>query len=186
MATRSQLEHAIRTATEIIAHDSILIIGSQSILGTWREDELPPDVTESVEFDACPLADDEAESLATLLDGVAGEWSPFHELHEFYIQGVGARTAQLPDGWQDRLVRVSNDNTHGRVGLCLDPHDLCSAKLLAGREKDFRFVSALVAARLIDPHRLRQCLLATTSTSEAQRSRALKYLDSLHRPPSLA
>lgn len=146
---RDQLEHAIRASTEIIRQDTVIIIGSQSILGTWNEDELPEAATMSDEVDVCPLEDNDAEDLATELDSVAGELSPFHELHEFYIQGVGRRTAVLPPGWSDRLVPVSNDNTKGRTGLCLEPHDLCAAKILVMREKDQRFTWALLQAGLI-------------------------------------
>jgi hypothetical protein len=39
----------------------------------------------------------------------------------------------------------------GRSGLCLDPHDLCLAKLAAYREKDLVFVGALIDAGLVDP-----------------------------------
>jgi hypothetical protein len=39
---RDQLEHAIRTACQIIQADEVIVVGSQSILGTYREDELVP------------------------------------------------------------------------------------------------------------------------------------------------
>lgn len=38
---RDQLEHAIRTAFQIIGQPAVAVIGSQSILGTYREDQLP-------------------------------------------------------------------------------------------------------------------------------------------------
>jgi hypothetical protein len=47
---RSELEHAIRAATEIIDADSIIIIGSQAILGSFSEDDLPPEATVSVRW----------------------------------------------------------------------------------------------------------------------------------------
>lgn len=132
---RSELEHAIRAATDIIRNDAVIIIGSQSILGSWTENELPREATMSKEVDVCPLEDDDAQSLATELDAAIGEMSDFHATHGFYVQGVGRQTAVLPLGWTTRLVPVSNDNTNGRAGLCLEPHDLCAAKLTAGREK---------------------------------------------------
>lgn len=109
---RSELEHAIRASTEIIRQDRIIIIGSQSILGTWTEDQLPFTATFSDEVDVCPLSDDDAESLADTLDAAIGEWSNFHDTHGFYVQGVGPRTAVLPSGWKDRLVGVRNENTN--------------------------------------------------------------------------
>jgi hypothetical protein len=46
---RDQLEHAIRTACQIIGMPEVIVVGSQSILGTFREDQLPADATMSVE-----------------------------------------------------------------------------------------------------------------------------------------
>ena len=75
---RDQLEHAIRTACQIIGRTEVIVVGSQSILGSFREDQLPADATMSVEIDILPIADDNAETerLADLIEGVAGEFSP--------------------------------------------------------------------------------------------------------------
>jgi hypothetical protein len=147
---RSQLEEAITAATAIVRQDRVYIIGSQSILGTFDESQLPDAATFSIEVDIAPIEDDAAESLATLLDAQVGELSEFHLEHGFYIQGVGRRTANLPKGWQGRLVEVRPPGVRHGVGLCLDPHDLCAAKLLANREKDLGFVSSLLEAGLVD------------------------------------
>jgi hypothetical protein len=57
---RGQLEHAIRTACQIIGKPEVIVVGSQSILGTFREDQLPADTTMSVEIDILPISDDNA------------------------------------------------------------------------------------------------------------------------------
>lgn len=57
---RDQLEHAIRTACQIIGRPEVIVVGSQSILGTFREDDLPADATMSVEIDILPIADGNA------------------------------------------------------------------------------------------------------------------------------
>lgn len=147
---REELEHAIRASASVLGQDTVIVVGSQSILGSWDEDDLPEAVTLSTEVDICPIVDDEDESLATLLDGAIGEFSDFHQQFDFYVQGVGQTTSVLPWGWRARVVTVTNSNTNGAVGLCLDPHDLCAAKLVAGRAKDHRFVSALLDAGKVD------------------------------------
>jgi hypothetical protein len=155
---RDQLEHAIRTACQILEHPAVIVIGSQSILGSYQEDELPSEATMSVEIDILPLADTDAETarLADRIEGVAGEWSPFEEQHGFSIDGVDLQTAVLPRGWRDRLIKVQNANTAAPsgapqfTGWCLDKEDLCVAKLCAFREKDRNFVAALLDARLVD------------------------------------
>jgi hypothetical protein len=104
---RDQLEHAIRTACQIIERPEVIVVGSQAILGSFREDELPADATMSVEVDILPIADsnDETARLADLIEGVAGEFSTFVELHGFSIDGVDLETSALPDRWRDRLVK---------------------------------------------------------------------------------
>jgi hypothetical protein len=88
---------------------------------------------------------DETARLADLIEGVAGEWSPFEEQHGFSIDGVDLETAVLPHGWRGRLVKVQNANTAAAsgepqyTGWCLDKEDLCVAKLCAFREKDQNF-----------------------------------------------
>lgn len=54
---RDQLEHAIRTACLIIGHPAVFIVGSQAILGTYGEGELPVEATMSVEVDVLQMAD---------------------------------------------------------------------------------------------------------------------------------
>ena len=118
---REQLEHAIRTACQIIGKPEVIVVGSQSILGTFREDQLPADATMSVEIDILPIADDNAETahLADLIEGVAGEFSPFEELYGFSIDGVDLETSALPVGWRDRLVKVQNANTAAPDGAAV-------------------------------------------------------------------
>lgn len=147
---RDDLIRAIDAACLIIQQDKVIIIGSQSILGSYTEDQLPPRVTQSTEVDIRPLTDDESESLADKLDAAAGEMSDFHTKHDFYIQGVGKKTATLPQGWEDRLIPVRGEY-HNHVGYCLDPHDLCAAKLIANRDKDREFVIALINSGHINP-----------------------------------
>ena len=101
----------------------------------------------SVEADLIPL--DGTEALADQIDGAIGEASMFHETFGVYAQGVGYETITAPDGWRDRLIEYSNDNTGGVTGLCLEINDLWLTKLAAGRPKDFEFCRAIAKAKLI-------------------------------------
>lgn len=148
---RHELEHAIRAATSIIRQDQVIIIGSQAILGSYTEDQLPRTATMSPEVDIAPMSDADAEALADQLSFDVGEDSDFHREFGFYIEGVGKRTAILPPDWMYRLVGVRCEGTNFATGLCLEPHDLCAAKLMAHRPKDFQFVDGLIDAGLIDP-----------------------------------
>jgi len=138
--TRSELEHIIRAAGTIANDTEIIIIGSQSVLGQFPD--APVALLASMEADVYPK---HAIARADVIDGSIGEGSAFHESFGYYAQGVGPRTATLPAGWQRRLVRVTNENTNGITGLCLEVHDLAISKCVAGREKDLEFTVALAA-----------------------------------------
>lgn len=147
---RAELYDAIRHATRVTRQREVLVIGSQAILGSFDETQLPARATLSVEVDIAPTVDDEGYTLATLIDANLGEWSQFHSDHGYYVQGVNVTTAVLPNGWENRTVQVAPDGPSGPLAQCLDPHDLCAAKLVRGESKDIEFVHALVRAGLID------------------------------------
>jgi len=159
---RAQLEHVIRAAATIAGDAEIVVIGSQAILG--RYPEAPPELLVSADVDLYPRNHPER---ADLIEGSIGELSPFHETYGYYAQGVGERTAVLPEGWQSRLVAVP---TPAGTGLCLEPHDLVISKCVAGREKDRDYVRAALRHRLVDRDTLLE-RLARTSIDAAQRSR---------------
>ena len=152
---RAQLAHILRAAATIVDADDLLVIGSQAILASYDEDELPEQAIASIEADVAFLNDPDAAK-ADLVDGAIGELSPFHESFGVYAQGVEVSTATLPPGWRSRLVRFDRSDTGAAQALCLDPHDLVVSKLLAGREKDLRFAGALLGAQLINVAELRQ------------------------------
>lgn len=182
---RDQLEHAIRTACQIIGHPEVIIVGSQAILGTFGENELPEEATMSAEIDILPIADtnEETAQLADQIEGVAGEMSPFEEQHGFSIDGVDLETAILPEQWRERLVKVQNANTAAPAGTpqftgwCLDKEDLCVAKLCAFREKDQNFVSALLNASLVDGAVIAQRLETVDATHTTAIERATTWLN---------
>lgn len=181
---RDQLEHAIRTACQIIGAPAVIVVGSQAILGTYREDQLPAAATMSVEIDVLPIAEsnDETIRLADLVDGAAGEFSPFEQLHGFSIDGVDLTTCALPEGWRDRLVGVQNINTAAPgggtefTGWCLSKEDLCVAKLCALREKDQHFVAALLDAGLVDGELVAARLLTVSRQFRPGAERARQWL----------
>ena len=142
---RKELEHLIRAAAAITNQYEFVIIGSQSILGA--QPFAPSVLLQSMEADFYPLNDPE---LADLIDGSIGELSPFHDRFGYYAQGVGPTTAILPKGWQSRLVKIQNENTDLKIGLCLDPSDLAASKLAAGRDKDWLFVIELLRHKFVD------------------------------------
>src|SRR4051812_2011504 len=95
---REQLEHALRAAASITGETTILVIGSQSILGSYSEDDLPAAATKSVEIDLGFFNDPDGYK-ADLIEGVIGEDSDFDQMYGYYVDGVDTGTATLPHGW---------------------------------------------------------------------------------------
>ena len=160
---RSDLEHLIRASGEIAGDTEIIVIGSQAILGQFPD--APVRLLASMEADVFPKNRPEASDR---IDSAIGEASSFHELHGYYAQGVGFETAVLPDGWQDRLIPINNENTNGIIGLCLEVHDLAVSKLVAGRVKDLEFVQALVRYAMVVQPTLAERLNGTDVADEVR------------------
>jgi len=160
---RNELEHLLRAAGAIADEDTLIVIGSQAVLGTYPH--APADALASIEADLIPTRHPERWNL---IDGVIGEGSPFHETFGYYADGVEETTAKLPDGWKERLVAICNENTRGVRGLCVEVHDLLISKYYAGRPKDLVFTQALVAAGLAERATLMERLAVTEMDDEVR------------------
>ena len=93
--TREQLAHVLRTVSQLTGSPDVLVIGSQSILGSYPEDQLPPEATGSMEVDTAFLADP-GDAMADLVDVTIGELSEFHDEFGYYPQGVSVSTGVFP------------------------------------------------------------------------------------------
>lgn len=145
----------LRAASRITDDPDIVVIGSQAILGSYSEDALPSEATFSMEADIAFRVDPD-ESKSDQVDGAIGEGSPFHTTNSYYAQGVSVSTAVLPTGWEQRVVAYERADALPSHAVCLEPHDLVVSKLVAGREKDREFATALIRAGLVDPKVLRE------------------------------
>jgi hypothetical protein len=173
---RNQLEHLIRAAAGNADVREIVVIGSQSILGAFPN--APEDLLVSMEADVFPK---DRPELSIVIEGSIGERSMFHETFGYYAHGVDETTAILPIGWQERLVRVENENTRGNIGWCLDPHDLAISKLVAGREKDLSFIASLIRHGMVSEAILRERLSTIDFTAKDGKARSLTRLDQIAR-----
>ena len=162
---RVDLEHVLRAASAITNERDFIVIGSQAILGQFPD--APAELLVSDEVDIYPR---DRPELADLIDGAIGELSFFHDEFGYYAQGVGPTTAILPAGWEARLVAVTNDNTRGAVGHCLEVHDLLAAKYVANRDKDQRFCRDAVGRGLADQVTLLERLAALPVDDERKRA----------------
>ena len=104
--TRAQLEHMIRAAGTIANVDDVVVIGSQAVLG-----EFPDAPAELLVSDETDVFSREHLELSDLIDSTIGEGSPFQRAFGYYAHGVDETTAILPQGWRDRLILVTAENT---------------------------------------------------------------------------
>lgn len=153
---RAELEHIIRASGTIADVDDVIVIGSQAILGQFPD--APAELLISNEADVYPR---EHPDRSDLIDATIGEGSPFQKSFGYYAHGVDETTATLPDGWRDRLILVSGENTRSIRGWCLEVHDLAIAKYAAGREKELEFTRTLWRHQMVSQGVLEQRLAAT-------------------------
>lgn len=69
---REQLAHILRAAARITTDGDILVIGSQAILGSFDEDQLPVEAWRSVEADV-PFFNDPSDIKSDQVDGASGK-----------------------------------------------------------------------------------------------------------------
>lgn len=175
---RDQVQHVARAAAQVAGVKRVLVVGSQAVLGTYDESELPERAIRSLEADIVVLDDDDQGTLSNLVDGSIGFGSQFHTTFHVYADGVDLTTARLPQGWDGRVVTElipAADDSEPVTVHYLEVHDLCVAKLAAARAQDFEFVDALVVADLVDPptlvERVRMLTDAEPAIIEAVRAR---------------
>ena len=148
-----------------------VIVGSQSLYGVTSQ--VPDIVKRSVECDFLLLAAGPPAFRAVIEQ--IGFASSFQETHGYYADAVGLATVVLPTGWQERLVPLTDEA--GKLhAYCLEVHDTCVSKLMAGREKDFAFIKELLDRGLMDMETFiaRAELIADMPQSNALRPRLEK------------
>jgi len=152
---RDEVLHVARAAARIAGVTNVVIVGSQAVLGTYREEELPSEALASVEADVLVLHDIEGTA-AQAISGAIGQMSMFHRENNYYADGVELDELAFPDGWEGRLLHLVADQG-GEIEIRAffpEVHDLCAAKLGAGRPHDRVFVQALYTHRRDDGTRL--------------------------------
>lgn len=85
----------------------------------------------------------------------------FHQTHGFYVHGISIDSANLPEGWEQRTIPISDPvGTRGNTGFCIEANDLAASKLSAVREKDKEFVGLLLIEKMIDKRILMERIIA--------------------------
>lgn len=168
---RPELEHVLRAAAAVTEDEEFVVIGSQAILGQFPD--APEALLASREADIYPRNRPER---AIEIEGSLGDGSYFDSTYGYYAHAVGPETATLPDGWEQRLIEIRNENTGGACGWCLEIHDLLLSKCAAGRERDWDFVEEALRHRLAEPAELHH-RLADLPVSDSRRAEVGRMVD---------
>jgi hypothetical protein len=105
-------------------------------------------------------------SKALRLNGAIGETTRFDETYGYYAEGVEDGLCRFPEGWRERLMPVESPATNGVTGLCVEPHDVCASKVLAGRDKDLKYVASLLRSGHVKVEVLIEGLQTTDATAD--------------------
>ncbi|MBK8038690.1 MAG: hypothetical protein IPK22_16405 [Verrucomicrobiaceae bacterium] len=154
--------------------DRLVIVGSQSAHGQlgW----LPAPVIRSVEADFLLPG----FGRLSVIDDECGPESDFYAKHGVYADPLGAGIVTLPRGWEERLVQIVNEE--GKTSwLALEIHDTAASKLMAGRDKDYDFITELSHSDKFnfDTFLARAALLRESSHAAGLRPRVQKLADHL-------
>jgi hypothetical protein len=176
------LHKLIGEFSKLYGTETPVIVGSQALYAVMED--LPEIARKSIECDF--LFPSGKLHLRDQIDKQLGIQSDFRAEYGFYADGLGIATVTLPDGWETRLKPLFDDNGV-MIANCVDPYDIASAKLAAGRDKDHDFLKSLLLSDSLDLELLlgRFLLLGGKVENDTLSIRLNKFLSSLDQERSL-
>ena len=156
-------------------HRDYVVIGSLSILGMSEVSAIPADMTLSIDLDCYTLAD---PPRIFELQGALGEGSRYHSSHGIYLDPVSPKLPTLPEGWQQRLIRMER---RGIAVHFLDPNDAAVSKLARAEPRDLRWVRAGLKAGLVSLPTVRLRVRSTEFLDVQEQTAVREALDALTR-----
>ncbi|MDF2463475.1 MAG: hypothetical protein K0Q43_1710 [Ramlibacter sp.] len=166
----------LRAAHGLCGHGEYVVVGSLSVLGLAEVAAIPADMTVSIDAD-CYTQSDPARIFD--LQAALGEGSAYHRAHGIYLDPVSPKLPTLPDGWEQRLIRLTREHL---VASFLEPNDAAVSKLARGEPRDLRWVSAGLKAGIVSLPTVRLRIRSTNFLDAEEEGTALKALESLARP----
>src|ERR1039457_2285746 len=149
--TKSKLEIMLREAGALARDRDFFLFGSQSLRAVCAR--YPREFPKTLEADLYPRHHPQAWGL---LRQQMGRDSKFYRRHGVYLDCVDPGLATLPDGWTERLIPFRTPRTGGVTAWCLEPNDLFASKLAAGRDKDQKFLRAMLRHKFAKPDIVRR------------------------------
>lgn len=166
----------LRAAHALCGHGEYVVVGSLSVLGLAEVAAVPADMTVSIDAD-CYTRSDPARIFD--LQAALGEGSAYHRAHGIYLDPVSPKLPTLPDGWEQRLIRLTRDRL---VACFLEPNDAAVSKLARGEPRDLRWVRAGLKAGIVSLPTVRLRMRNTDFLDAEEERTALQALESLVQP----
>lgn len=139
-----QVEKLLTDIRDVHGIDDFVIVGGLSVLGLRSTRPIPDGMLVSNELDGYPENDPDAR------DAVAakfGQGSPFEKKHGYYFDPVSPTLPTLPDGWRERLIRVTlPSGVHVKF---LDPNDAAVSKYARNALKDREWIREGMVASIL-------------------------------------
>lgn len=172
----SALFNLLTAAHAECGHSDYVIVGSVSVLGMSEVSAIPTGMTVSIDADCYTLTD---PPRVFDLQAKLGEGSVYHRLHGIYLNPVSPKLPTLPDGWQQRLIRITRESVTAHF---LEPNDAAVSKLARAEPRDMRWVRAGIAAGLVSLPMLKLRMRSTDFLDAHEQAAALRAIDALARP----
>ncbi len=139
---RDDLRRLFAQARKISGETDYVVFGSLAALGYAGEE--PPRMAMSVDVDAFGKSDPpRIFELAHAL----GQGSPFEAEHGYYLDPIAPRVATLPEGWEQRLVRIELEP--GLAAWFLEPNDAAVSKYARMEPRDREWIRAGLQAAIL-------------------------------------
>lgn len=132
---RDDINRLLTEAMKITSHRDYVIIGSLSVLGAVAHP--PVSMTGSIDVDLYPKND---PGRAFEIAGRLGLGSDFEQSYGYYADAVSPMLPTLPEGWEQRLIRVAFDS--GAVAWFLEPNDAGISKYVRSEPRDREWIRA--------------------------------------------
>ena len=172
----SALFDLLAAAKAECGHVDYVVVGSVSVLGMSEVCAIPAGMTVSIDADCYTLTD---PPRVFDLQAKLGEGSVYHRLHGIYLDPVSPKLPTLPDGWQQRLIRIARS---GVTAHFLEPNDAAVSKLARAEPRDLRWVRAGISAGLVSLPMLKLRMQTTDFLDEQEQAAALRAINALELP----
>ena len=166
---REDLRLLFARARDLCGETDYVVLGSLAVLG--HAGEVPPRMAASLDVDAFSKGDPgRIFELASAL----GPGSPFEAEHGYYLDPISPRLATLPDGWEERLLRIQLEPD--LVAWFLEPNDAAVSKYARMEPRDREWIRPGLRAGILSMAIIEARVRQTTFLDATESARARQAL----------